>query len=210
LNTETNQLEYVQFFCSKNNGFVSVQSFVDSNCMTTLGNLTELLSNFKGDGSCQQIYGYQNNYLSAQLFCDTTDKSLRSQLGSNVVQDKITFRYYSNEDTSCDLYPTVIELWSEDMCLYYESIGFLTDESYVGTGMYGIYSQEVSEAGWGNTGTTPSIISVRYFNTNDCRQHTEGPIEGDPPPGGIGSPVRLRRARALQGEEWKTRACLTH
>ena len=206
LNTETNLEEYVQFFCSKNNGFVSVQSFVDSKCTTRVGNLTEILSNYRGDGSCQQIFGYQNNYLSAQLFCETTDNSLRAAMGSgsgsNIVHDKITFRYYSNLDTTCAFYPSIIEMWSEDVCLYYESIGFLSHEAYVGTGMYGIYSQEVSESGWGHTGTTPSIVSVRYFNTNDCRQHTEGPIEGDPPPGGIGSPVRLRsrQRRVLQGK----------
>lgn len=198
LNLATSQEEYVQFFCSKNNGVVSVQSFIDSKCTTRAGDLTEILSNYEGDGSCQQIFGYQNNYLSAQLFCDTNDKTLRSELGSNVIHDKITFRYYSNHDTTCALYPSIIEMWSEDICLYYESIGFLSHESYVGTGMYGIYSQEVSESGWGNTGTAPSIVSVRYFNTNDCRQHSDGPIAGDPPPGGIGSPVRKRRG--LQGK----------
>jgi hypothetical protein len=208
LNSETGTLEYLKFFCSENTGFVSVQSFVDSNCATSAGDATELLSNSQGDGSCQKIYGYQNNYLSAQLFCDATDSSLKSKLGSNVVHDKITFRYYPNQDTTCALYPSVIEMWSEDICLYYESIGFLAHESYVGTGMYGIYTQEVSEVGWGNTGLEPSIVSVRYFNTDDCRQHTDGPIEGEPPPGGIGSPVRHRHRhrlrRGLQGEctEW--------
>lgn len=202
LNTETSQLEYVRFFCSNNNGYVSVQSFIDSECKSSIGNITEILSNSRGDGSCQKIYGYQNNYLSAKLFCGTTDSGLRSALGSGVVQNKITFRYYSNQDTICTPYPTIIEMWSEDICLYYESIGFLSHESYVGTGMYGIYSQEVSESGWGNMGTKPSIVSVRYFNTADCRQHTEGPIAGDPPPGGIGSPVRHRYSlrRVLQGK----------
>lgn len=196
LNTDTNTLEYAKYACSKSNGFVSVESFIDSKCMSSTGNITELLSNTIGDGSCQKIFGYQNNYLSAQLICDASDSVVKSKIGSNIVKDKITFRYYSNYDTACNTRPTMIEMWSEDVCLYYESIGFLSHESYMGTGMYGIYTQEVSEVGWGNTGITPSVVSVRYFNTHDCRQATDGPIEGDPPPGGIGSPVR----RALQGD----------
>mmetsp|Transcript_17098 Transcript_17098/g.28560 ORF Transcript_17098/g.28560 Transcript_17098/m.28560 type:complete len:409 (+) Transcript_17098:51-1277(+) len=197
LNPNTNQLEYAKYSCSTNNGFVTVESFIDSSCQSRTGNITELLSNSVGDGSCQKIYGYQNNYLSAQLLCDNTDSALKSKLGTNFVKDKITFRYYSNFDTACSMHPSIIEMWSEDRCLYYESIGFLTHESYKGTGMYGIYTQEVSEVGMGDAGMTPSIVSVRYFNTNDCRQALDGPVEGEPPPGGIGSPVR-RSLRSLQ------------
>lgn len=198
MNEKTNRIEYAKFSCSENNGYVSVQSFSDSDCSTSTGNRTDLLSNTIGDGSCQKIFGFQNNYLSAQLYCDSTDSELISKMGTDVVDDKITFRYYSNSDTSCSSYPTIIEMWSEDVCLYYESVGFLSHESYMGTGMYGIYTQEVSEVGWGSAGQTPTIVSVRYFNTQDCRQKMDGPVEGEPPAGGIGSPVRTRRG--LLGE----------
>lgn len=200
LNSEESQIEYMKFSCGRDNGFVSVQSYIDAKCEISVGNVTEVASNYRGDGSCQKIFSYDYNYLSAQLFCESSDDELQQELGSNMIKNKITFRYYSNYDTSCASYPSVIEMWTEDICLYYEPMGFISHDSYVSTGMYGIYSQEVSESGWGNVGVVPTLVSLRYFNTNDCRQHSDGPIEGEPPPGGIGSPVRHLRALQEGGE----------
>ena len=197
INKETKKYEYMKFSCSKNTGFVTVQSYSDNECLTKNGNAIEVVSNYRGDGSCQQIMGFQYNYLSAQLYCDESDSNIKSSISSNILENKITLRYYTNEDATCGKYPSVIEMWSEDICLYYESLGLLTHEAYASTGMYAIYSEEVSESGWGNAGVKPSVVSARYFNTNDCRFHVDGPIEGDPPPGGIGSPVR--HLRNLQG-----------
>lgn len=199
-NTFTNLEEYMKFSCSSSNGHVMVESFEDSMCSTRTGNVTEILSNTAGDGSCQKIFGYQNNYMSAQLFCASEDSELESALGEDFLRNKISFRYYTNLHTSCRQYPSIIEMWSEDICLYYESIGYFSHETYIGTGVYGIFAQEVSEIGHGNTGMKPSLVSVRFFNTNDCRPNTNGPIEGEPPPGGIGSPVRTR-LRRLQAED---------
>lgn len=53
------------------------------------------------------------------------------------MKDKITFRYYPNQGGAmCGVNPSIIEMWNEDVCLYYEPLGFLSsDTSYRGTGM---------------------------------------------------------------------------
>jgi hypothetical protein len=110
-------MDYFQFHCNANTNTLTMEEYVDKDCLKSTGNVTVLmepLTTTITPGSCQQ-YSHQqedqSHYHSAQLFCGgiSSIKNPKSFF-SAFETEKIMFRHYTNADDTCADKPSVIEL----------------------------------------------------------------------------------------------------